>query len=522
MIRKTFNEVFADFEAAYSNEQDIVYFKNQRITKGMLIERIMRFKSHLIKLGIKPGSGVGYSLPNSIDVMALFTAIAQLGAYTVPIFYGMPNQTRVNIYKKSKVELVVVSPEIYDGMLAASEGADYKIVTLGATSIDEGNLLNPIDLPDQWPEVKVNEDTPLLFASSSGTTGTPKYVMLTQGNVAAEVRVAGQLNSLIKKPGEEQRIAIAFPLSTSVMVIIYGMLLTGSILAFSDQTSPFEFLDLASKWKCQALSAPPAYFESIWAIRNEYKGDLSNVQGIEAGMDFCAPSLLKRLKDILPNLKYFANGYGLVETCNVYMIGLTDISGDEVGPTNVLTLASEGGNEIEVRDETGRIVDIGEEGEIYVRGNNVIKHYVDGVEQDKSFFDGWFKTGDIARREAEQTITLLGRKKYFIKRGGKSISPIVVQNHINKVEGVSESGVVGVPHPLYGEMIWAFVVKKPGCEVTLRALKKYCKTYLSFYMLPDQVVFIDELPRNGGVRKINFEKLREMAQKELVKLEGGI
>jgi acyl-CoA synthetase (AMP-forming)/AMP-acid ligase II len=138
-----------------------------------------------------------------------------------------------------------------------------------------------------------------------------------------------------------------------------------------------------------------------------------------------------------------------------------------------------------------------------------------------SFKDGWFRTGDLARNEGNDTITLLGRKKYLIKRGGKSVSPIVVQNELNKIPGVRNSAVVGVPHQLYGEMVWAFIVKQPQADLQLKAIMRHCRAELPNYMIPDQVTFIDEIPKNPGVGKVDFEKLRIMAQQELEQINGG-
>jgi acyl-CoA synthetase (AMP-forming)/AMP-acid ligase II len=157
-----------------------------------------------------------------------------------------------------------------------------------------------------------------------------------------------------------------------------------------------------------------------------------------------------------------------------------------------------------------------------VKGANVIRGYPgDPAATEESFKDDWFRTGDIVINEGNNRVTLLGRKKYLIKRGGKSVSPVVVQNHINKLEGVKDSAVVGLPHQLYGEMVWAFVVPQKGVDLRLKEVMKHCRSELANYMVPDQVSFIDEIPKNSGVGKVNYELLKEMANKELQAIPGG-
>ena len=97
---------------------------------------------------------------------------------------------------------------------------------------------------------------------------------------------------------------------------------------------------------------------------------------------------------------------------------------------------------------------------------------------------------------------------------------MVVQNQLNTLAGIKDSAVVGVPHPLYGEMSWAFVVRSASDGPDLAAIMSHCRSTLSNYMVPDQIVFIADIPRNTGVGKINFEKLRALAAEEL-KLMGG-
>jgi acyl-CoA synthetase (AMP-forming)/AMP-acid ligase II len=142
-------------------------------------------------------------------------------------------------------------------------------------------------------------------------------------------------------------------------------------------------------------------------------------------------------------------------------------------------------------------------------------------EASAAFVDGWLPTGDLARRVAGGKIELCGRQKYFIKRGGRSISPIEIQDRVEACPGVVSCAVVGVKQALYGEMIWAFVVTDPAHEVTLAEVMKSCRATLPNYMVPDQVTFVAELPRGSGVGKLDREALVSQAEGELSRLQGA-
>ena len=199
-------------------------------------------------------------------------------------------------------------------------------------------------------------------------------------------------------------------------------------------------------------------------------------------MDFLAPSLVARLRERFPALEAVGNGYGLVETATVFMTWKSNGPESLAGPTSVLTLVPGLDNEISVRGEDGTPVAPGGEGELWVRGASVVKGYLGTSE---GFQDGWFRTGDVVRSVASDTIELRGRNKYLIKRGGKSVSPLVVQEAVDRTPGVRASAVVGIPHPLYGEMIWAFVVRETGVELETPAIMKTVRAALPAHMVPD-------------------------------------
>jgi acyl-CoA synthetase (AMP-forming)/AMP-acid ligase II len=527
MITKGFrnvNEIYNDFVINTSPEKILFYFEGKAINKFQFSNRVDEITRHLINLRITRGSMVGYTIPTAPDAFALFISISRLGACAIPIFHMVPDASKVGIFNLAKADVVITTSGLFSGIKeqVSRVKASFKIITLDSCNNCEYCMAD-VNLDDDLLKGKIlNEmpsQLPLLLASSSGTTGIPKIVMMSQGNVASVIYVSEELVDPMLPGGEIS--SMAFPLSTAGVVVCLGFLFAGCTMVLTADISAVKFMELVSKYKSNSLACPPAFYEAILSLPMLHSFDLSSVKKIYTGMDFLTPSLVERLKEKFINIEGFGNGYGLIETSNIFMT-CKCLNEKELltTPTSKMVLAC-GANEIKIKDTDGNEVPIGEQGELYVKGLNVVGGYINNIEEtNASFNDGWFRTGDIVRYESENCITLLGRKKYLIKRGGKSVSPIVVQNKINELKGIKTSAVVGVPHALYGEMVWGFIVKDSDSGISFKDVMKHCRAELVNYMVPDQILFIDEIPKNPGVGKVNYEKLRQIANNELKSMEG--
>lgn len=520
---KSFNQIYEMFTKHTSEDYVVMCFNETTVTFVQFQKRVDEIVRQLIRLGIREGKGVGYTMDNCIDVIPLQIAVSRIGAYAMPLFTGLPPIHKVDLLRKAEVSLLITNTKYADGMKKVSEEAGFSVKIAVVEESQEyesifGDMEAEIPLEDYLVDLE-KLDIPLLIGSSSGTTGIPKMVAMSQKNVGAEMLAMRSLfdHADIYTLNDAQ--IMAFPFSTSVMLTVIGTLFYGNRIIFTDDMTPMNYLRNIERWNATSIMGPPAYFESLLLLKDRNPFDLSSVRYVMGGMDFFSPSLLTRLTTMFPNMEYHSGGYGLVETCNVYMEKTVNILHDDLSHATRFNLAENTDNQIKVCDEQGQEVSEGEIGEIYVKGPNVVAGYMKSpTELLEAFPEGWLRTGDICRKISDTTIQLMGRQKYFIKRGGKSVSPIVVQNEINKTEGVKDSAVVGVPHALFGEMLWAFVVKEPGKEVSLKDIKKTCKINLPYYMLPDQVTFVDDIPKNGGVGKVNYEKIKEMGKEELKKI----
>ena len=526
---RTVNELYDDFVQRTPPEKPVLGFNDRTVTLEELRTRVDAYVGHLSQLGVRPGVVVGYTLPNCPEVFCLYFAISRLGGCALPLYPMIPDRGKVGLCQQAKAQLVVTTGQQYASFKEASTqaGAEYQIATIDAHPGGGVSLAGPLPPGFDLDSVIMKQTPPhlpLLIAASSGTTGIPKPVLMTQANLAAEVYVASELVTPFTDdcpPGYST--VMAFPLSTAAMIVVSGILFSGTFMIFTAEVSPVTFMQLVTQWKADSISLPPAFCEAILSLPMLDSFDRSGVKRVMTGMDFLSPALVQRLKAKFPNLNSFANGYGLIETSDVIMVSKGTIPDDGVvSATSKMTLVQGVGNQVEVRDKAGNSVPVGGEGILYVKGPNVLQGYLGNPEAtQRSFVDGWFCTGDAARNEGVDSITLLGRQKYLIKRGGKSVSPVVVQNHLNQLAGVKDSAVVGVPHPLYGEMVWAFVVRQSEDAVQLKDVMKHCRAELANYMVPDQVTFVPGVPKKPGVGKVDVDTMKAMAQKELDSIAGA-
>lgn len=522
-----FNDKYS-FVPIYDNElfpidmERIAFiYKDEKISFKTAKDKVDITCAHLVAMGVTKGSKVGYTLPNCPQTFYLYMALSRLGACAIPLFPMIPDQGKIGIWSNCGAEFVITLSAMYKTLKPAAEQfkSPIKFSTLDSSDAEYcfTNDVSGIDI-SKHIVTEGAEDLPVMMAMSSGTTGTSKFVEMSQRNAATVLKASYKL---MQSKDEGYSLVLAFPLSTSGILVCMGMFAAGITSIFSEDMSPMAFLTLVDKHKAEAISAPPAYLEAISFIPGVDHMNFNSVERVYSGMDFFRNKLLNSMRRRFKNLKMAGNGYGLIETSTVLMIWNAESVDDFNNPTNEMLPVEGIGNEFSVKNSEGEDIPVGTEGELFIKGNSIVKgYYRNEDETNKAFKNGWFRTGDVACANEDGTITLLGRNKDIIKRGGRSITPITISTHINKIEAVIASAVVGVPHEMYGEMIWAFIVTPPGVNLPEGVIMKHCRESLPPYMVPDQITFIDQLPKNPGVGKLDYEKMKEIALNELSQMAG--
>ncbi|MBN2531922.1 MAG: AMP-binding protein [Spirochaetales bacterium] len=524
----TFSELYQTCISQLNPAGTALIYKEKKVTTNELIHIVKKYTQCFQEAGIKKGSRVGLSLADCPEILYAFIALSLLGACIVPMHHLLPASNKLSILHMSDAHFIISDINNLGGFRTELQKDGYScfIITLDKNNESDYSINELIqEVNDgEYPAVTPCADDALLVLSSTGTSGQPKFVEITQRNVVNVVKATKFYMEPIKDFRNGYKILNAFPLAGLCLLVFISLIFLEITIIILDDFSPTRFLSLIEQWEVDVLAATPAYYEAIinLPLITDYKTD--SVKRFYSGMDFLPNKRLLKIKECFKNTEIAGIGYGLTETSSVVMVFQAYNEEDYNVPTNCMTPVPEIDNEIEIMNTEGRIAEIGEQGEIIIRGPSVIKeYYKNPLETEKAFRkEGWFYTGDMGCKDEEGRIHILGRIKYIIKRGGRSISPVVIDNYLSKYQGVHTCAVVGVPHTMYGEMIWAFIIKGGDQNITVGNLMKYCRKGLPPYMIPDHISFIDRVPRKPGIGKIDSDELINIALKELKNISGGL
>ena len=348
---------------------------------------------------------------------------------------------------------------------------------------------------------------------TSGTSGIPKGVILSHcqvlENAHSHVRYLGLTSG--------DRLCLTPPMFHAFGCIgsVLSAMLAGAALVCYAKTGRACLLDLLRQERCTILcSVPTVYVRLIKEIR-EKERDLSGLSlrlCVTAGAP-CPENTLRDIKQVM--------GAGAV----VVMYGMTEagpgITSTSVDDTLAVTVSTVGrfwpGVTGQIRDmSTGEVLGPGQTGELCIKSYSIMKGYYNNPEETRQAVDsgGWLHTGDIGELSKDGLLTLKGRCKDLIIRGGENLSPVEIENFIRGYEPVEDVAVVGAPDEQYGEMVYAFIRPKPGAQVTLEELTKWCRGRIATIKIPQKIEITDHFPVSA-TGKISKGQLRGMAKERL-------
>ncbi|RZL84168.1 MAG: AMP-dependent synthetase [Rhodococcus sp. (in: high G+C Gram-positive bacteria)] len=455
------------------------------LTNAQLLTRVRAATRHLHDRGIGPGDVVALKLTNRTEFVVLLFATWRLGATTTPI---NPTLTDVEVTRQladSAARLLVVE----DGWAGAGDGG---VATL---AVDE--LFQEATESDHTPPA--DSSTPALLIYTSGTTGVPKGVMLDHTNIDAMAEMGAQALQL----GPADRCLLILPLFhvNGIVVSVLTPLLAGASVVIAGRFDPRTFFDLVESERPTYFSAVPTIYNILAALPADVRPDTSSLRFGICGAAPASAELLTRFED-----RYgFAllEGYGLSEgTC---ASTLNPVSGPRRAGTVGIAFP---GQKIRIVDENGVELGPGVDGEVVVRGPNVMRGYLGRPEDTaQTVIDGWLHTGDVGHLDPEGYLTLVGRSKDMIIRGGENIYPKEIEDVLAGHPTVLEAAVIGVPDTIWGEIVVAYVQPTPDSTADPAALQALCARKLSRYKRPTTIVVVDTIAKNA-VGKIDKAALR--------------
>ncbi|NLK18604.1 MAG: long-chain fatty acid--CoA ligase, partial [Synergistaceae bacterium] len=441
----------------------------------------------------QPGSRLAVFLPNCPLVLYLSMAAWRLGGTIVPLNPGGGAEWILKILNHVDPFAVVAG----EGMKEAESATVAGGLPLVSVSPDGviASLSGRTDRPDQDPDVAV------IFATS-GTTGAPKAVPLTHGNLFDNTR---GVHETIEGFDRGRVLMNVLPNFHSFGYTVCGVLpllwgLPEALLpGFLPLKNLFEGLRASDTG---ILIAVPTMLPFILGAVSKGETLPGGLRYILTGGGKLDPSLEKRFRDQLGVITF--EGYGLTECSPVVSCNPSDAvrKTGTVGPPLP-------GYSAEVRGRDGNALPAGEEGVLWLKGPSVAKGYFRDPEQTAARFkDGWLNTDDMVRMDEDGYITILDRASDMIIVGGFNVYPQEVETVIKELPGVREAVVIGMENPVSGEVPVAFIIPEDGAELDASAVISHCKGKMAHFKVPRKVSFVDELPMSAA-GKVLKRSLRE-------------
>jgi len=481
---------------------------NGAVTYSELAERTGRLAGHLVDNGVGEGDTVAIMLPNSVNWIESCFAITRAGAVGVPISYDATETEIAYRLADAGCKAVITSAERGDLFEKLKSSApDLKLLIVTDRGSCKAQALSYTDLMAKAPISKprdpafMHETAYILY--TSGTTGRAKGVQLT---VHGMLWIVAACWAPITDLSERDTVLSPLPLfhSYALSISVLGILATGATEYIMEKFSTSEAVRLLKTGEYTYFPGVPTMFHYLLqAVRAEKDVTLPKLRlCVSAGA--IMPATLNREFEGHVHVPLL-DGYGITETST--MVTMNWPSGGRVLGSCGLPVP---GLAVRVVDPAnGRDVATGEEGELIVRGPNVTPGYHNKPEETRNALrNGWYHTGDLARSDENGFLTITGRLKELIIRGGQNIAPAEIEEVVNTFEAVLDCAVVGIPHEHLGEVPALFVVPRPGKTVESELLLAHCKVHLSAYKVPHTVQLIGEIPRTGSGKIIRY-KLKE-------------
>ena len=441
-----------------------------------------RVATALRTAGIVNGDRVAIAMHNLPQFPFAYFGILRAGAVAVPLNAFLTPAEVGRILEDSGAKAAITAPPFEDLVVAAKNDIDQLDTIL---SVREWDSIAAAEVSPVEPSTE--EDDLAVLSYTSGTTGEPKGAMLTHRNLLSNLRQQMQVPHSAQ---EDDVFFLALPLFH-----IFGLNVTLGLLAMNgatglllDRFEPIPSLRLIEEHKVTVLFGAPTMYTAWVETPGVDQYDLSSVRLAISGAAPLAPDVLQRFKELFGVDVW--EGYGLTETSPT----LTSNRMANAPRANSVGMPLP---EVELRivDEDGQEVEMGDTGEILVRGPNVFKGYWQReAETEAAFVDGWFRTGDVAVRDEEGYLYLVDRKRDLIIVSGFNVFPSEVEEAILKNDKIAEAAVIGVPHPYTGETVKAFVVLEEGAETTPSEILAEVETRIARFKCPRSVEIVDELP----------------------------
>ncbi len=456
-----------------------------------------RVATALIGLDIQPDDLIGIYAPNSGDWITIYYGVLKAGAVPVTLSSQLSKDELSLLLNHSKPRMVFTSAEKLDSLEGfRSSGGLEKIICPGG-DLDMKQLTELGSASFKARDRDRGDTAAILY--TGGTTGTPKGVMLSHENINTSIH-----NVVFNERSTHEDRALCFLPFNHVfgqMHIMNATILSGGCLEMLPAFDMDKILGLLAAGRVTKLFAVPTIYTRFLGL-DRLKERLGQVQ-------YCFSAAASMAADTVRQWKAQAGlaiyeGYGMTEAAPV--VTYNHYYRHVIG--SVGTAAP--GVEIQIRDQEGHTLEQGLEGEICVRGRNIMQGYLNNPEGTRDVFweDGWFRSGDIGRFDRNDYLYIVDRLKDMIITGGENVYPKEVEDVLYARPEVEECAIIGLPDPEWGERVTAFIVARAGEKIDPQALKAFLKSRISAFKVPKEFRAVSELPKSpaGKILKRHLRK----------------
>ncbi|PZQ24496.1 MAG: fatty acid--CoA ligase [Sphingopyxis macrogoltabida] len=513
-------------------QKEFIVHQDERVTYDMWFRAVAALSRALLSYQVRPGDRVAIAMRNLPEWPVALFAIAAVGAIAVPLnawwtgpelTYGLQDSgARLLIADAARWSAVRPHldelPQLEHVWVARPSDAAMPIPAVSLESII-GAVTDYASLPDQnLPAVAIAPESDLSIFYTSGTTGRPKGAVGSHRNMltCSLSNAFSQHRSFLRRglnplPGTPKTILLAIPffhVTGCHSTMISGML-NGNKLVLLPKWDTRQALGLIERERITTAGGVPAL---AWQLVEADRGghDLSSLEIVTYGGAFAAPELVRRISSDLD--AFPATGWGMTETSATFTHHMAEDYLNRPGSCGpALPLCA-----LKVVDPaTGEELPVGEVGELYAYGPQIVRGYWNSPEATAATFaDGWVRTGDLARLDEEGFCFIVDRIKDIVIRGGENIYSIEVESALYDHPAVLDAAVVGIPHRILGEEPAAIVQCAAGFRPSESELQQWVRERLAAFKVPVRILFCDDpLPRNA-----NGKILKNCVQEQLAQI----
>lgn len=482
-------------------EKTAVRHEGDQITYGELECASNRLAQGLGELGLSPGDRCMVMMPNGIPYITLYYALAKMGVAIIPVNFLFRSHELIHIFTDATPKAFIGADPYLEEIsrVFAEHGAPPIALALDPPATGAfKDLEGAYGTAESLPIHSTQPDDTLNILYTSGTTGVPKGVMLTHGNLARNARILAGMRGTI----EPDTVVIgALPLYhvygiTSVMNVSIYLGLTVELLTHFEPEAVIAVIEREGR----------TIFFGVPTMLNRLIEVAGSRPPIKPSLKFCISGGASLPVEFITRFEtLFATtiheGYGLTE-CPVCVENPYD---RPTKPGSIGLPIPE--FSAKIVDDNGEELPPGGVGELLIKGPAVMKGYLNRPEAtEETLVDGWLHTGDIARMDDERYIYIVDRKKEMVIRGGYNVYPREIEEVIYQIPEVSEAAVYGIPHSDLGEEVAAVVVLKEGSRVDPEEIKAYVKERVAPYKYPRHITIAPEpLPKSGSGKILKKE-----------------